>query len=227
MDYEMFFADTLIEDDDLYRFNADVSKYLNKPFHHLVDGRTPWEVFADRKYMGNSRLAHCSDELKTKQVMAALEGKPHDLILGLYLDERDRLDRAAKKWSPRTVRSLLIEQKWTPRDVRALFSDIGIAEPRLYGLGFPHNNCGGMCVRAGQAQFASLLHHFPERYKAHERAQLKAMKAIGPTAGGFIRVTKNKTTEYLTMREFRLRVERGELSPNTYEFGGCGCFIDD
>lgn len=52
------------------------------------------------------------------------------------------------------------------------------------------------------------------------------MKKIGPTAKAFIRVTRDGVKEYLTMREFRLRVESGALSPNTYEFGGCGCFVD-
>lgn len=225
-DYEMYFADTLIEDEDLYRFNNDVAEFLGKSFHHLVDGRTPWEVFVDRKFIGNSRVAHCSDELKTKQVMAALEGSNRHLVLGMYLDEADRLERAVVKWAPRRVRSLLIERKWTPVRVKALFAKIGIAEPKLYGLGFPHNNCGGVCVRAGQAQFAALLKHFRKRYLAHERAQLKAMQRIGPTAKPFIRVIRAGVTEYLTMHEFRIRVERLELVPNTYEFGGCGCFVD-
>jgi len=33
----------------------------------------------------------------------------------------------------------------------------GIALPRLYGLGFSHNNCGGFCIKAGQANFKLLL----------------------------------------------------------------------
>lgn len=225
-DYEMYFADTLIEDEDLHRFNGEVSDYLGKPFHHLIDGRTPWQVFVDRKFMGNSRLAHCSEELKTFQVMAALKGSDRQLVLGMYRDEEDRLFRAKQKWAPRKVRSLLMEKKWTPGKVENLFKEIGIRRPRLYDFGFPHNNCGGMCVRAGQAQFASLLKHFRKRYLLHERAQLKAVKDIGPTAGGFIRVTRKGVTKYLTMREFRLLVEKGQLTPNIYEFGGCGCFVD-
>lgn len=42
LDYEMIFADTLIEDEDLYRFIWEISMKLNKPLIYLKDGRTPW-----------------------------------------------------------------------------------------------------------------------------------------------------------------------------------------
>lgn len=227
IDYEMYFADTLIEDEDLYRFNDDVAAFLGKSIHKLVDGRTPWQVFVDRRYIGNSRKAQCSLELKTKQIKRALRGEDRDLVLGMYLDEQDRLERAAAKWPDRKVRSLLIEHSYTPGDVAKLFSRVGIAQPRLYGLGFPHNNCGGMCVRAGQGQFAALLKHFPQRYAQHEKEMTRAMRKIGPTAKPFLRRNVDGKREYLTMKEFRLGIESGNIKPPAQEFGGCGCFTDD
>lgn len=41
----------------------------------------------------------------------------------------------------------------------------GIEIPRLYKLGFSHNNCGGMCIRVGQAHFINLLKTMPERFE--------------------------------------------------------------
>lgn len=30
---------------------------------------------------------------------------------------------------------------------------LGIKPPRLYSMGFAHNNCGGFCVKAGKGHF--------------------------------------------------------------------------
>jgi len=45
----LLFADTRMEDEDLYRFLVDSSQYLNCPIIRLQDGRDPWEVFFDEK----------------------------------------------------------------------------------------------------------------------------------------------------------------------------------
>lgn len=250
-DFHMFFADTKIEDDDLHRFLYDVEQYLNKPIIRLSDGRDPWDVFVDVSQIGSSRAASCSKVLKTQQIKKFCDAVfPADtpIILGMYPDEAERLQRAQQNWNPRPVRSLLIEQRVYPGDVEKMICvDAGIKKPRLYEMGFPHNNCGGMCVRAGQGQFARLLEMRPAFYARQEqrnewaRKQIIAQtidrmkrgvykgKADNPfdAAGGFIRVTRNGETEYLHMKEFRERVQSGQLKPARYEMGGCGCFVDD
>ncbi len=55
----------------------------------------------------------------------------------------------------------------------------GIAPPRLYAMGFPHNNCGGFCVKAGQAHFALLLRTMPERYAYHEAKENELRAELG------------------------------------------------
>ena len=52
----LLFADTLVEDEDLYRFNNDVVKLLGVPLIIIAEGRTPWQVFNDVKYIGNTRV---------------------------------------------------------------------------------------------------------------------------------------------------------------------------
>ena len=230
LDFEMIFADTRIEDGDLYRFIWEIALKLNKRLIFLQDGRTPWEVFVDRKYIGNSRVADCSRILKTNMVRnyLALHAAPGDqLVLGMDLSELERIERAQEKWAPRRVTSLLNELKcWRPQ-----WDDIlkrwNIRKPRLYGYGFPHNNCGGMCVKAGLKQFATLLLHFRDRYLWHEEQQEIAMAAIGPTAKPFLRKTINKQEFYMTMRGFRLLYEAGIIKVDPYDFGGCACFVDE
>lgn len=229
-DFELIFADTKIEDHDLYRFIWDVSIKLKKPLIWLCDGRTPWEVFVDRKFIGNSRTAHCSQILKTDVVRKYLDEHAaigDQLILGMDYSEFDRIERAATNWTPRKVSSLLIELKCPRPTWNAWLEIYGIKPPRLYDYGFPHNNCGGMCVRAGLKQFATLLERLPERFAWHENEQEKAMEKIGPTARPFLRHTVDGVIHYLTMREFREQYTAGKVAVDPYDFGGCGCFVDE
>lgn len=228
--YEMVFADTLIEHPDLYRFIDALSKALGKPYVHLIDGRDPWDVFVDRRYIGNTRTAHCSVDLKTAKVAEWMQDNAlhlEPLVLGMYRDEEDRLIRAKENWRPQEVTSLLIEHKVTPGQAADLVSFYVKKQPALYGMGFPHNNCGGMCVRAGQGQFARLLELRPQFYAQQEGRNEWAKEQIGDTARGFIRVVRGGDTSYLHMKEFRELVQSGELVPANYEMGGCGCFVDD
>ncbi|QWY83197.1 putative PAPS reductase protein [Rhizobium phage RHph_X2_24] len=230
LDFEMIFADTLIEDEDLYRFIWEIALKINKPLIYLRDGRTPWQVFIDRKFIGNSRTAHCSQILKTNMVRDHLDrnAAPGDqLVLGMDLSELDRIERAQHNWTPRPVMSLLNEFKcWRPKWDEIL-ARYGIRKPRLYEYGFPHNNCGGMCVRGGLKQFATLLMYFRDRYLWHEEQQEIAMSAIGPKAKPFLRKTINKQEFYMTMRGFRLLYEAGIIQVDPYDYGGCACFVDE
>ena len=64
----LLFSDTNMEDPDLYRFNKDVSNLLQVPITRIADGRTPWEVFEDVKFIGNSRIDPCSQILKRELI---------------------------------------------------------------------------------------------------------------------------------------------------------------
>lgn len=60
----LLFADTLIEDEDLYRFLEEASADVGVPVTRVADGRTPWEVFRDNRFIANSRVDICSRVLK-------------------------------------------------------------------------------------------------------------------------------------------------------------------
>jgi len=228
LDFDLVFADTLIEDGDLYRFNLDIARAVGKEIVTLTDGRTPWDVFADKKWIGNTRTAHCSTELKTKPVKAYLaeNAKEGDvMVLGMDWSEMDRLERAQKHWSMPVV-SILNDFNIGRDKFDGLLEKYGIEKPRLYKLGFLHNNCGGFCCKAGQAQFKMLLDRFPERYKWHEEQMIIATDKIGETARPFLRVTINKQLNYLTLKEFRQHVTEGK-QVDMFSESGCGCFTDE
>jgi hypothetical protein len=53
-------ADTKVEDPDLWRFVRDAAAHLGVTPVVVADGRTPWQIFADQRFIGNSRIAPCS-----------------------------------------------------------------------------------------------------------------------------------------------------------------------
>jgi len=54
------------EDPDTLRFRDEAAANLGVPLINLRDGRDIWDVFREKRWIGNSQLAHCSWELKTK-----------------------------------------------------------------------------------------------------------------------------------------------------------------
>ena len=230
LEFNLIFADTLIEDEDLYRFNDDVARACGKQVIHLTDGRTPWDVYVDKRWIGNTRTAHCSTELKTIPIRKWLDenADPMDpLILGMEMSELDRIERAQKQWAPRPVESLLVKYGIYRPAFDAVLARHGIKKPRLYGEGYEHNNCGGFCCKAGLVQFERLYRNNPERYAYHEKEMERAMAEIGKTARPFLRKTYGSDIQYLTLRDFREELEAGSMELPMFDQSGCGCFTDE
>ena len=101
----------------------------------------------------------------------------------------------------------------------------GFPLPRLYALGFPHNNCGGGCVKAGQGQFVHLLEVLPEVYAKWETGEQRMRKLLGKDVA-ILRDRRGGQTRPLTLTQLRRRVQGGQ-TVDRQEVGGCGCFVDD
>lgn len=229
--YRLVFADTQMEDPDLYRFINDVADRVGAPLVTLADGRDPWGVFEDARYIGNTRTAHCSTALKTDVVRRYLDeiSPTHEpLVLGMDWSEQDRIERAETNWAPRPVTSLLNRFKVYRPTFSKWLADYDLKRPSLYDAGFPHNNCGGACVKQGLQGWATLLEKFPQRFAEAEDRMALAMQRIGPTARPFLRLTRNKVTSYITLTEFRERYQAGDIVIDPYQdsHGGCGCFTE-
>lgn len=222
----LVFTDVLIEDEDLYRFIREAAENVGGVFVWLKDGRDPWDVFHDKRYMGNTRTAHCSQELKSKPFEKWLKEKNFDeftVYLGIDWTEEHRLDAHRKHVSHRVEAPLCDPPYLEKDDIRRWLAIEGIKIPRLYDMGFSHNNCGGGCVKAGQGQWANLYKAMPERYKWFEDRQEKLMSEI-PTARPFLRITTDKELNYVSLKDFRKMLEQ-EKQVDMFDIGGCGCFI--
>lgn len=145
--------------------------------------------------------------------------------MGIDYEEAERLERAKANNPDQDIIAPLCDSPYIGRKEReAILADLNIEMPRLYSIGFPHNNCGGFCVRSGLAQFDLLRRSFPDRFKWHKEQQ-QALSAAVPSANRpFLRKTINGKLNYITLAEF----EEMKLSESEQlDFGGCGCFIDD
>lgn len=108
-------------------------------------------------------------------------------------------------------------------DGRTPWQAEGIQPPRLYAMGFAHNNCGGKCCKAGQGQWALLLRTLPESYAEAEREE-EALRGLL----GNVSMLTDRTGDGLKkpLAALRERIEAGG-QVDIFAIGGCGCFVDE
>lgn len=227
----LLFTDTLTEDEDLYRFLYESVKDIGAELVRLCDGRDVWQVFKDVKFLGNSRIAPCTRILKQepakKWVEENFSSDQVTLYVGIDWTEAHRLEKIQKNWSPYKVLAPLCgEPYFTKTDVFEYLESRGIEKPRLYKLGFSHNNCGGFCVRAGQAHFSNLLKTMPDRYYYHEQKEQEMIEYLGKKVS-ILRRQRNKKVSLLSLKDLRLEIQKGHSEMDPYDLGGCGCFIEE
>lgn len=228
----LLFADTLIEDEDLYRFIDEAARDVGGRFVRIAEGRTPWQVFRDVRFIGNNRVDPCSKILKRdlldRYISEHFDPNDTTIYVGIDWSEEHRFTRlkprkAAAGW--RYEAPLCEAPYLTKKQMFEALRQAGIKPPRLYEMGFPHNNCGGFCVKAGQGAFALLLEHMPQRYAEHE-AEERALRQVLGGKVSILRDRRGGTTKPMTLADFRRRLESGEKA-DKFDLGGCGCAIDD
>ena len=171
----LYFNDTKWEHPDLYRFLDDIKCYLDKDILYDSDGRNPEQVFLDEKFLGNNRVPICSRILKAERLQEYY-AFGDNLIFGLGVAEIHRARRivgmyqviSAKNMKYCTIEFPLINNKVQRHDLDKWFECTRIKSPKLYKLGFEHNNCSGGCVRQGKRQWLHLLKTLPEIYQKRE-----------------------------------------------------------
>jgi len=226
----LWFADTLIEDEDLYRFNDDVEEYLGVDIEVISEGLSVWDVFFKERFIGNTRADPCSKILKREALRKKLKKEypnPDDVVVILGMDDIEDCNRwkaAEKAQAPYSVWFPLMDgEPMMKTDIIRWLQENDIEPPRLYKMGFKHNNCGGFCVKAGLGQFAHLYKTMPERYAYHENKEEEFREFIGKDVS-ILRDRRNNTTKPLTMRQLRERIDAGESFAYDSDWS-CMCFV--
>lgn len=229
-DVVLVFADTKMEDGDLYRFINEAAANVGVPLTVIADGRDVWQVFHDERYLGNSRADPCSRILK-RSLMDSWVSEHYTpdeahISVGLDWTEAHRLTRFQERMKPWIVEAPMTEPPYLTKDqmIEWLRAE-GIEPPRLYAMGFPHNNCGGFCIKAGIDNFRLLLHTMPERYKYHEGKEQELREYLGKDVA-ILRDRTGGESKALTLKTLREREECLPM-PLGNDFGGCGCMVTE
>lgn len=227
----LLFTDTKIEDEDLYRFLYETAEKFDVKLEVIADGKDVWDTFYYSKYLGNSRIAPCSSILKQKTAKKWIKNnfKPDECVLYLGIDwtEMHRVESPKKNWLPYKVEFPMTEEPFVDKQqmIQEL-NDFGIEEPRLYKMGFAHNNCGGFCCRAGQGHFINLLEKLPERFQYHEEREQQFIKDIGKDQAMLRKMVNGVRLPY-TLKQLREDYQQKQCQIDMFDIGGCGCFVED
>jgi hypothetical protein len=222
-------ADTLVEDDDNWRFAREIVARIECKWVILADGRTPMQVGRDERVVPNNRMAVCSKILKRELLLnyLALNHDPAESVIYLGYDwtEDNRMAAARPYWAPWTVDAPLMRPPYLMKqDVLDAFRARGIEPPRLYEQGFAHANCGGACVRGGQAQWQLLLRVNRDRYLDWEGEEEQTREMLGKDVS-ILRDRRGGNVTPLTLRRFRERLEDAPTLFDIDDWGACGCFM--
>lgn len=207
----------------------------------LVEGRDPWEVFRDGRFMGNARVDSCSRGLK-RRVMDKwrrenCNRETDSFAVGIGDHEAHRFEGGKGKGGLRAhmagsgwryVAPLLGDPDYLPSLLYAPLEQIGPREPRLYGKGYRHNNCGGFCIKAGLAHWQNRFNVDRERFDYDAMMERKLREYVGTSKACFLRDRRGGTTKPLSLDDFGARLEAGNAPAYGYEPGasGCGCMTD-
>lgn len=225
----LLFTDTKIEDEDCYRFIDEAAQKLDVKLIKIADGRTPFEVYKDNGFLGNNRIAPCSHILKQKTARDYIFShyEPQDTVLYLGLDwsETHRFASPRRNWQPFMVEYPMGDAPYMSKvDMLEVLKADGLEVPRMYKMGFAHNNCGGFCCRAGQGHFAKLYEHFPARFAHAEAVEEDMRQALGKDIS-YMKRSVNGLARPYTLKQLRSDIEaRREI--DLFDIGGCGCFVD-
>lgn len=173
-DVDIVFMDTLIEDDDNYRFMRECEARWGVKITILTEGRTPFEVATDKKIIPSNFAAPCTFVLKIEpfvKYLTALNESDLTIHIGYDYMEIHRCEATEKNYAERGW-AVDFPLLWKPYEARSyadtVKDDWGIKPPRMYAMGFSHANCGGRCVKSGQSDWLRTLKHFPNRFREIE-----------------------------------------------------------
>tara|TARA_R100001594_G_C4053581_1_gene265443 strand:+ start:5396 stop:6181 length:786 start_codon:yes stop_codon:yes gene_type:complete len=228
----LWFADTNWEDEDLYRFLIDLENKWDKKIERYKHGLNPLEIAEKYQMIPNSKMIRCSFELKIKPFTRMIKQmeKPLTVHIGLDWSEQHRMQSPKSNYESIKGVSVEFPLMWKPYETlkyAKVVESWGIKSPRLYSYGFPHNNCGGRCVRQGMAEWKRLKQSFPERFNEVKDWELE-QQTKSKTREGKAILTKQKDGNKTPITLHQLEKEWDAVGQQDmfkeYQGDNTGCF---
>lgn len=177
---------------------------------------TPFKIFLHQGFIGNSRNDPCSRLLKRETILNYVSSKYKNdeciIAVGIHADEFDRSVAIRENWESKgyeTYFPVLKEKPYTKEEQINLLKTWYNIELDLYEKGFEHNNCAGACIKAGQRQWAMLWFYYPDVYREWENLELQWNQQWSEIRGkeySILKISRNKKTEYILLRDFREQI---------------------
>jgi hypothetical protein len=221
----LLFADTLVESDDLYQFLKDASALLGVPVTRVSRELTPWQLFRQERMIGNNKYPICSVKLKREVLdgwMAAHYEMNRDqsnmllpkatLSIGFDWTELHRTQNMRNEHPMWDIRAPMQQEPiWDKCKMEREAAKLGLKIGEAYVQGFPHNNCGKRCVRAGITHWVHLYHHDLAAYVSWEVEEWDCkmyLETLGIEPLSMLKDRRGGTTSNLYLRQLRAFVEK-------------------
>jgi len=239
-DMVLLFADTLIEDKELYDFNDWTAEYFGVPITRVSREITPWELFRREGLIANNRFPICSTKLKREPLdewhkanvtpKNSLFGEPDIIYIGFDWSEAHRVKAVREALPEYNIEAPMCEWPpvWDKCKITTELEHLYGKSLKAYADGFPHNNCGRRCVRAGITHFVRLYKTDPEQFLDWEREETQTIKeftgrGISTEWATVLKDRRGGKTKPLTFTQLRERILADDSTLPKYDWGGCGC----
>lgn len=236
----LLFADTLIEDAELYEFNEWTAERFGVPITRVSREMTPWDLFRKQGLIANDRFPICSVMLKREPLdewhrmncipKNSLFGPPDTIYVGFDWTETNRVEDIRNALPDWQIEAPMCEWKpyWDKCKIITELQKLRGSIPRAYADGFPHNNCGRRCVRSGITHFVHLYNTDPEQFLDWEREEARTIKEFAErgVSNGHFTVLKDRRggeTKPMSFAQLRERILAGDKTLPKDDWGGCGC----
>lgn len=139
-------------------FGREIQVFKSKKYQDI------WDVFAKTRYLVGPKGARCTTELK-KVLRYEIENLETDLqVFGFDATEQDRVTRFKQNNPEVRLFTPLLDNNISKDNCLKILSDVGIAVPKMYELGYRNNNCIG-CVKGGIGYWNKIREDFPEVFE--------------------------------------------------------------
>lgn len=242
------FADTNTEHSSLYELlEAIKARHSKLEFIWLTDGRNIWDVF-DKSGIIKTPTGACKASLELKQKPIArwvsdnATPETHVMVSGLEWAEPERRERFDKRWAPfKCWHPLVDDPILSDCQIKDSIESLGYPEQPLYQRRYPHNNCGGGCVLAGQGQWAGLYQDDLPTYRWHQEreAQFNKMHREGKTPFTIMRdqaaeivigedgtMTSKKKNTPISLSDFEGRLKANTINLRDFR-SSCACYLGE
>ena len=175
-DCHLIYCDTRSEDEDNHRFLQDIEKWVNKKIEIISSEKYKDvnDVIEKTRFIRGPHGARCTKELKINVRLANTTVNDVNYF-GFCRDEEKRI----KDWNLRNPKLIsefpLYQYGITKQMCYAILSKAEIELPKMYKMGFNHNNCK-CCVKSQSPKYWNLMRkYYPEQFniRAKQSRDLK------------------------------------------------------